>query len=711
MTLRRCLGVAVLLTLALSTPAHAAWTGAASMNVAREGATATRLPDGTVLVAGGLDGTGKPTATAEVYDPATNRWTAVGSMAAARWGHTATLLPNGKVLVAGGEDAGSFSLASAELYDPATRNWSAAASMATARTAEPATLLGNGKVLVVAGRGNSGILASAEVYDPGTNTWSPAGSVRAARSAPTATRLGDGRVVMAGGYDGNVSYLASADVYNPASNSWSAAPNMSTTRYQDADAALPNGKALVIGAGGNSAASTELFDPATNAWSAGGTMATGRSLHAAATLSYGAVLVVGGYSSTFLSSTEVYDQGTNAWSSGGSLATARYGATVTALTDARALVAGGVGSGFSTLASAELFTPSTALAADGSADFGDQNVGVASAAKSIHVTNAGSAPLLVTGATVGGTNASDFTVTANGCAAAPVPAGGSCSIGVRFTPGAAGERSATLVVPGNAPSAQVALSGRGLAAATPTPTPTPTFAATPSPAPTQPAGSDRDGDGVPDAADNCPGTPNPGQADADHDGIGDACDAFPPGDRPPVAGTTTVAGGVGGTVLVKLPTGTGFVPLTGVATLPIGTTVDARKGRLTLQVAQTGAGSATIAAGIFTIRQAKERNAPAQVALVSPSGAAARCARAHPGKGVVRTLSITAKGVFRTLGGAGTATGRNAAWTIADRCDGTQVRVTKGRVAVAARHGRSVTLRAGHALLLRARLFKARQGR
>jgi hypothetical protein len=35
---------------------------------------------------------------------------------------------------------------------------------------------------------------------------------------------------------------------------------------------------------------------------------------------------------------------------------------------------------------------------------------------------------------------------------------------------------------------------------------------------------DADGDGVPDAADNCPGVPNPGQANNDGDGAGDACD-------------------------------------------------------------------------------------------------------------------------------------------------------------------------------------------
>jgi hypothetical protein len=127
------------------------WRATGDLGTAREYHTATLLPDGDVLVAGGF-GDLANLASAELYNPATGIWTATDSLANARLEHTATLLPNGKVLVAGG--AGTAG-ASAELYNPATGIWTATGSMATARLLHTATLLPNGEVLV-AGGGNGG---------------------------------------------------------------------------------------------------------------------------------------------------------------------------------------------------------------------------------------------------------------------------------------------------------------------------------------------------------------------------------------------------------------------------------------------------------------------------------------------------------------------------------------------------------------------------
>ena len=97
---------------------HAHLGPANSMMTPRVQATATRLLDGRVLIAGGsptaIDQNKAPDlASAELFDPATNTFSPTGSMTIARHGHLATLLQDGRVLIEGGTDP-----VSAELYDP-----------------------------------------------------------------------------------------------------------------------------------------------------------------------------------------------------------------------------------------------------------------------------------------------------------------------------------------------------------------------------------------------------------------------------------------------------------------------------------------------------------------------------------------------------------------------------------------------------------------
>jgi hypothetical protein len=86
-----------------------------------------------MLVAGGFS-TGGASTSAELYDPASGSWTATGSLNTARYLHTATLLPNGMVLVAGGRGSSIRPSASAELYDPASGTWTATGNLNIART-------------------------------------------------------------------------------------------------------------------------------------------------------------------------------------------------------------------------------------------------------------------------------------------------------------------------------------------------------------------------------------------------------------------------------------------------------------------------------------------------------------------------------------------------------------------------------------------------
>jgi hypothetical protein len=252
----------------------------------------------------------------------------------------------------------------------------------------------------------------------------------------------------------------------------------------------------------------------------------------------------------------------------------------------------------------------------------------------------------------------------------------------------------------------------------PQPEPSPAPQASPTPTPT-PVVRDGDRDGIADAADNCPDRSNRTQADADGDGVGDACELLPPGNLPLVAGTRVGVELVSGEVLISLPGSPRFVPLKGLATVPIGATVDASKGVIAVHAAANGfePGSprarrqtARIRAGIFRIRQARARakkaTIPVDMIMAHPPNAKVACSASRPRKSVVRSLTIVAKGLFRAIGGAGTATARNATFTITDRCDGTLTRVRKGRVTLKLkRRGAIVRVSAGRSYLARARLF------
>jgi len=72
------------------------------MMAARADHTATLLPDGRVLITGGMVENGVFLESMEIFDPKTGRFSQAGNMASKRVGHSATLLPNGKILIAGG---------------------------------------------------------------------------------------------------------------------------------------------------------------------------------------------------------------------------------------------------------------------------------------------------------------------------------------------------------------------------------------------------------------------------------------------------------------------------------------------------------------------------------------------------------------------------------------------------------------------------------
>jgi len=320
--------------------AGAHWVFTGSLNVPRWGHTATLLPDGRVLVAGGVGEAGTLDS-AELYDPVSGTWSLTGSMHLPRSGHTATLLSDGRVLVAGGHTA--------EIYDPASGTWSMTGSMNTAPWFAAATRLQDGRVLIAGGWCCDGTLPSAELYDPGTGSWSMTGSLGIARYGQTMTLLQDGRVLAARGSDDGdlLSALSSAEVYDPSSGAWSAVEDSCCATLMHTATPLPDGTVLVAGGYPAGLAFSELFDPATQTWSRAGDMLTPRYSHAATLLPNGNVLVSGGeywslHGYVYPASTEVFSPATGAWAGSADLNNARSLHTATLLLDGTVLVAGGV---------------------------------------------------------------------------------------------------------------------------------------------------------------------------------------------------------------------------------------------------------------------------------------------------------------------------------------------------------------------------------
>jgi hypothetical protein len=341
-----------------SVPQLGAVAPAGTMLEPRSGHTATLLPNGKVLIAGGMRRNQDFYSSAELYDPATGKFQFTGEMHQRRVGHVAVLLRSGKVLIAGGW-VGGGGTDTAELYDPATGKFASISSMTARRGRPTATLLSDGDVLIAGGeeRDNQS-LASAEIFHAETLTFQPTGSMRHPRVSHTATLLNDGRVLIAGGYADAVS--STAELYDPKTGTFTKTGDLSTPRCKHTAAALPDGRVLVAGGSNErgwngNLSSAEIFDPRTGKFTTAAAMHDSRFKlpDEAVRVASGQLLIAGGSKQV-----EIFDPATGQFSvAAGRLNEAWHFMTETKLREGSVLLAGGYPNDPSATAQAWIYRP------------------------------------------------------------------------------------------------------------------------------------------------------------------------------------------------------------------------------------------------------------------------------------------------------------------------------------------------------------------
>ena len=185
---------------------------------AGHGEFVTLLADGRVLVAGGSSLAGGTTG-ASIYNPTTNAWTNAASMPEPRGLPSGALLPDGNVILAGGVGGapvmtidggggGSALLSDSVLYNPKANLWSPGGTMSAARQSGAGASLPNGIFFF-----NGGGALGADLFNPATGQWSVITS-STDRTLQTAVETGSGAILVAGGLDPNGNTLASAELFS-----------------------------------------------------------------------------------------------------------------------------------------------------------------------------------------------------------------------------------------------------------------------------------------------------------------------------------------------------------------------------------------------------------------------------------------------------------------------------------------------------------------
>jgi hypothetical protein len=434
---------------------------AAPLKQLRQSHRASVLPDGRVMVTGGIVPSEPdlfPPPSTEIYNPSLDEWTN-GPELPGRTSHIQETLKDGRVLVAGGSSMVGTSEKTFLFHPtPAPGYWVEVGSMNYPKAGASSVLLNDGKVLVIGGGSQND--SHAEVFDPSTETWTMTEPVNIARAVPLLTKLADGRVLVTGGYVSSVTSKV-AEIYDPETGAWTPTTSMNVARVWHGASLLADGKVLVSAGytpNQQTALTTEVYDPVAETWTTAAPLALARQSPVQLTLSTGEVVLHGGAVSTPGIAFEMLRPASSQWRIGVRTDAVPYDHTATLMPDDRILITGGQ---LRTPQFSWIMNPHTQILelADSKLKVRDGPSVVASddqlsmgspvwgtpVNKTLTLTNSSTTEMKLQTAEITGGTVGEFSASAPSLTT--LAAGASTTLAITFQPTVPGERTATFYLP------------------------------------------------------------------------------------------------------------------------------------------------------------------------------------------------------------------------------------------------------------------------
>jgi N-acetylneuraminic acid mutarotase len=279
------------------------WMKGRPMPVARSEVASASL-NGKPYIIGGIDSSGKSTATVEVYDPITDTWSTSAPLPQPL-DHAAAAAYNGRLYVMGGGFKSEDLSDRLFIYDAATKNWIEGSNLPTSSGALTANFI-NGTLYAIGGVDPLGASDKNQAYDPKTDTWTEKAPMPTAREHLTSAVVDDKLYVIGGRQADNDSPKANLnqiEMYNPLNDSWTVMEQMPTKRSGIAAAVSPVDSNIYVFGGENPFKNegpmrtfdvVEKFNPNRNNWTTEQAMPTARHGPAAIAIDDKIYVVSGG---------------------------------------------------------------------------------------------------------------------------------------------------------------------------------------------------------------------------------------------------------------------------------------------------------------------------------------------------------------------------------------------------------------------------------